>query len=76
MDREILSREDMVDLLGPRPFKEKHTYEVKNDECVCIFLKDFVAGTGGMEEDTTLPKGLESWNKPKEGKEPERAAQK
>lgn len=50
LDKEILSREDMIDLLGKRPFKEKHTYE------------EFVEGTGGMDEDTSLPKGLESWN--------------
>ncbi|ROT83333.1 putative AFG3-like protein 2 isoform X1 [Penaeus vannamei] len=27
LEREILSRDDMIELLGPRPFKEKSTYE-------------------------------------------------
>ena len=43
----------MVELLGPRPFEEKHTYE------------QFVAGTGSEEEDIELPAGLKDWNKDK-----------
>ena len=52
LEQEVLEREDMVELLGRRPWAEKTSYD------------DFVAGTGGEEEDSTLPEGLKDWNTP------------
>ena len=63
LEKEVLEKADMIELLGPRPFAEKSTYE------------EFVEGTGILEDDNSLTVGLKDWNQGREEGGTERCLQ-
>merc|ERR1719154_607087 len=58
LEKDVLERDDMVEVLGPRPWAEKTSYD------------DFVAGTSKTsdssddEDENVLPLGLQGWDSP------------
>lgn len=53
LEKEILDKADMVELLGTRPFQEKSSYE------------EFVQGREEFDEDISQPEGPKDWNRNK-----------
>merc|ERR1712178_95578 len=51
IEKETIGRDEVVAVLGPRPFPEKYTYE------------ELVKDTKEREEDLSLPPGLKHWEK-------------
>ncbi|XP_041639175.1 AFG3-like protein 1 [Cheilinus undulatus] len=58
LEREILNKADMVELLGARPFQEKSSYE------------ELVEGLGESEEDISLNEGPKDWQRNKSDEKP------
>ncbi|RTG82485.1 AFG3 family protein [Schistosoma bovis] len=75
LDKEQLQKEDLVEVLGPRPFVEKNTYEelvgpeIFYFPMTTEFSKQLITFLSGpLDEDVSLPPGLKDWNKEPESK--------
>ena len=51
LEKEKLEKQDLVELIGARPFAEQTTYE------------QFLQGAGEKLEEAELPPGLRDWNR-------------